>query len=52
MDHDHITGLYRGAAHRDCNLCCSYTKKNIIPAVIHNFKGYDSHFLIKEIAQL
>jgi hypothetical protein len=46
MDHNHFTGLYRGPAHYKCNLACHYNEKTHIPAIIHNFKGYDSHFLI------
>lgn len=43
-DHDHVTGLYRGAAHRSCNLLLRRTIK--IPVFIHNFRGYDSHLII------
>ncbi len=48
-DHDHITGYYRGAAHNSCNLRLKPNKK--IPVIIHNFRGYDSHLIIKELAQ-
>ena len=44
-DHDHITGLYRGAAHNKCNLALRPGKN--IPVVIHNFRGYDSHLITK-----
>ena len=44
-DHDHITGEYRGAAHSKCNLQLRRTYK--IPVFFHNFRGYDSHLLIR-----
>ena len=42
-DHDHLTGLYRGAAHCICNLRLRKTAK--IPVFLHNFRGYDSHLV-------
>lgn len=48
-DHDHITGSYRSAAHNSCNLRLKPSKK--IPVIIHNFRGYDSHLIIKELTQ-
>ena len=42
-DHDHVTGMYRGAAHRWCNIRLRRTCK--IPVFFHNFRGYDSHFV-------
>ena len=45
-DHDHMTGLYRGSAHNECNIAYNY--KNLrIPVIVHNLKGYDSHFILK-----
>ena len=49
-DHCHVTGKYRGSAHRDCNLNFSLTNK--IPVVFHNLKGYDSHFIMQEIGNI
>jgi len=46
-DHDHLTGKYVGAAHSACNLKRKET--NRITAFAHNFSGYDSHFLVKEL---
>jgi len=46
-DHCHITGKFRGAAHRKCNLYYHLTKR--IPVLFHNFSGYDSHLIIKEM---
>ena len=44
-DHCHFTGKFRGAAHAWCNL---HTKSNFkIPVVLHNFRGYDSHLIMR-----
>lgn len=47
QDHDHLTGLYTGAAHQICNL--NYKVVKCIPVFFHNFSGYDSHLLVKEL---
>lgn len=44
-DHDHLSGKYRGPAHKKCNLL--YRRKLNIPVVFHNLKGYDAHFLMQ-----
>ncbi|CAB4023910.1 Hypothetical predicted protein [Paramuricea clavata] len=46
-DHDHVTGMYRGAAHNICNLKYRITWK--VPVVFHNLRGYDSHLIMQEI---
>ncbi|CAB3987823.1 Gastrula zinc finger [Paramuricea clavata] len=46
-DHDHVTGLYRGAAHNICNLKYRISWK--VPVVFHNLRGYDSHLIMQEI---
>ena len=46
-DHCHFTGKYRGAAHNKCNL--NYRKPKIIPVVMHNLSGYDSHLFVKNL---
>src|SRR5277367_63745 len=46
-DHNHYTGLYRGAACNNCNL--KWKKINFIPIVFHNFSKYDSHLFIKHL---
>ena len=57
-DHDHLTGKYRGAAHRECNILYRYTKVNqtirasfVIPVIMHNLRGYDSHLLMESIGK-
>ena len=53
-DHCHITGEYRGAAHRHCNI--NYFRTNseteVIPVVFHNLKGYDAHYIMSGIAEV
>ena len=46
-DHCHITGKFRGAARRICNVNFQLTKK--IPVIFHNLKGYDSHLIFSEL---
>ena len=48
-DHCHITGKYRGSAHRDCNINLKLNHK--IPAAFHNLKIYDSHIVIQELGK-
>ena len=47
-DHCRFTDKYRGAAHRDCNINYKITRD--ISIAFHNLSSYDSHFIIKELA--
>ena len=52
-DHCHITGKFRGSAHQECNLKLRIKPENIkIPVIFHNLRGYDSHFIMKQIGEI
>ena len=52
-DHCHVTGKYRGSAHKNCNLKLQISAEKIkIPVIFHNLKGYDSHFIIQKLGKL
>jgi len=46
-DHCHLTGKFRGAAHRICNL--KYRVPKFFPVLFHNLSGYDSHLFVKKL---
>ena len=48
-DHCHITGKYRGSAHRDCNI--NHKLNHKIPLLFHNLKNYDSHLTMQEVGK-
>ena len=48
-DQYHYTGLYRGAAHNNCNL--KYLIPGYIPTAFHNLSDYDTHLFIKELGR-
>ena len=48
-DRCHITGKYRGSAHRDCNIKVKLNHK--ISIVFHNLKNYDSLLSMKELVK-
>ena len=39
-DHCHVTGKFRGTAHRNCNVTFQLTQR--VPAIFHNLRGYES----------
>ena len=48
-DHDHLTGNFRGAAHKSCNLNVKQNKSNFVPVLFHNFSGYDCHLIFNHL---
>ena len=46
-DHCHVTGIFRGAAHWDCNIYFQLTK--IVPVIFHNLRSYGSHLILNEL---
>ncbi|GET61924.1 hypothetical protein RIR_jg11882.t1 [Rhizophagus irregularis DAOM 181602=DAOM 197198] len=52
-DHCHITGRYRGAAHKGCNLDLSIKPRKMhIPVIFHNLSGYDGHIIMQGIGAM
>ena len=47
-DYCHITGKYRGCAHRDCNINLKIHK---IPVVFNNLKNYNSHLIMQQLGK-
>ena len=45
-DHCHVTGKFREATHRSCNINFQLTKK--IPVIFHNIRGCDSHLIFSK----
>ena len=49
-DDCHIVGIYRGAAHSECNLMYRISKPGLkLPVVIHNLEVYDGHLFVKAL---
>ena len=48
-DHDHITGWFIGAAHRQCNLERPVSFKILV--FFHNFRCYDAHLIVHEFGK-
>ena len=48
-DYCYITGKYRSSGHWRCNIPIKLTKK--VQVIFHDFKGYGSHLIIKEIGK-
>ena len=46
-DNCHVTGKFRGAAHRKCNVNYQITKN--VHVIFHNLKGYGSHLIFCEL---
>ena len=52
-DHCHITGNFRVSTHQECNLKLRIKPENLkIPVIFHNLRGYDCHFIMKQIGEI
>ena len=49
-DYSHITGIYGGSVHWNCNINLRLDKR--FPVIFHNLRSYGSHFIIREIKKL
>ena len=49
IDHCHVTGKYRGAAHFSCNTNYKLSKK--VPVIFHKLRDYDSHLIVKKLGK-
>ena len=49
-DNWHITGKYRGSAHRDWNFKINLKLNHKIPVAFHNLKKYDSHLIMQVLS--
>ena len=49
-DHCHVTGKFRGAAHRNCNANFQLTKNVLV--IFHNLIGYDIHLIFNKLDKL
>ena len=47
LDHCHVTGKFRGAAHWTFNINLQLTNK--VPVILLNLRGYDSHLIFNEL---
>ena len=48
-DHCHLTGIYRGPAHSECNLKVKQKDSNFLTIGLHNFSNYDCHMFFKQL---
>uniref|UniRef100_A0A336MAQ8 CSON012963 protein n=1 Tax=Culicoides sonorensis TaxID=179676 RepID=A0A336MAQ8_CULSO len=49
-NHNHVTGLFIGAACNQCNL--QYYLSKEVSVFLHNLSKYDAHFFIKELSKI
>ncbi|NDD85271.1 hypothetical protein EBZ38_13490 [bacterium] len=49
VDHDHVTGAYRGPAHLQCNSLLRMP--SVVPVLFHNFTGYDGQFVLNALCR-
>ena len=48
-EHYHNTGIYRGSAHRNCNIKVKLNYE--IPIIFHDLKNYDTHLTMQELSK-
>ena len=46
-DHCHVTGKFRGASHRNCNVNFQLTQK--VPVIFYNLRGYNSNLIFNKL---
>ena len=46
-DHCHVTGKFRGPAHKECYSKLRIPRKLLV--IFHNLEGYDGHIIFKEL---
>lgn len=49
-DHCHLTGKFKGAAHRNCNIN-NYKLDKTVPFIFHNLSNYDLHLMVRELSK-
>ena len=45
-DHCHVTGKFRVAAYRNCNVNFQFTQK--VPVIFYNLRGYNSNLIFNK----
>ena len=45
----HLTGRFRGLAHKNCNLNTRKAHTSFVPILFHNFSGYDCHLIFEKL---
>ena len=48
-DHCHLTGRYRGPAHKTCNINVKQKDSNFIQFIFHKFSNYDCHMFFRKL---
>ena len=48
-NHCHLTGKYRGVAHRKCKINVTQKQSNFIPFIVHNFSNHDCHMFFRKL---
>lgn len=48
INHNHLNGNIYGKACQSCNL--NYKLSFFVPIIMHNLKGYDSHFILEKVS--